>query len=289
MPFRLMAVHPHPDDESIAAGGTLACYVAEGAAVALVTCTLGEAGEISDPALSTPENLGRVRAQELADACAILGVQERYVLGYRDSGMAGTADNEHAASFHQADLDEAAGRLVELIRRFRPQVMFCDNENGSYGHPDHIKANRITVAAFHAAGDPARYPEQGLAPWQPSKLYYTAFARGWFPAIAHRLEELGIPSPFARRDNNDPTTVERPFGTPDELITAVLDVSSYADIKRRALQAHRTQMGPEQFFMRIPAEHWAEFFGQESFQRVVCLVPAPEREDDLFAGLSPIP
>lgn len=284
MAFRLMAVHPHPDDESIASGGTMARYRAEGAEVALVTCTLGEEGEISDPALATPENLGQVRAEELTAACVILGVRVRYVLGYRDSGMAGTPENDNPASFHQADLGEATGRLVALVRRFRPQVMVCDNEHGTYGHPDHIKSNRITVAAFHAAGDPARYPEQGMEPWQPLKLYFTAVPYSRRERMARRLEELDIPSPFARRPDTA-TTVERPFGTPDELVTATLDVSAYAAAKRRALAAHRTQMGPQQFFMRIPPEHWSEFFGTEYFQRVESRVPALEREDDLFGGI----
>ncbi|MBI4498643.1 MAG: N-acetyl-1-D-myo-inositol-2-amino-2-deoxy-alpha-D-glucopyranoside deacetylase [Chloroflexi bacterium] len=280
MSLRLMAVHPHPDDETIATGGTLARYVAEGAEVVLVTCTLGEVGEISDPALASPENLSQVRAAELAAACAILGVREHHVLGYRDSGMAGTPDNDHPASFHRADLDEAAGRLVALIRRFRPQVVVGDNEHGTYGHPDHIKANRVTVAAFHAAGDPARYPEHGLDPWQPLKLYFTAVPRSRFAAMAPRMAELGLPVPEQR-----PDTVERPFGTPDELVTTALDVSAYAPTKHRALHAHRTQLGTLGFFTAIPLEHWPEFFGTEYFQRVACLVSAPDREHDLFAGL----
>ncbi len=176
----LMAVHAHPDDESIGTGGVLARYADEGIRTVLVTCTGGEVGEIGDPTLATPDNLAEIRERELRAACEILGVAHLELLGYRDSGMVGTADNERPDAFARADLDAAAGRLVALIRRYRPQVLVTYDENGFYGHPDHVNANRITVRAFARAGDPAAYRDQGLEPWQPAKLYYTAVpARGW--------------------------------------------------------------------------------------------------------------
>ena len=157
----LMVVHAHPDDESISTGGVLARYADEGLRTVLVTCTGGEVGEIADPGLATPETLVEVRRRELEQACEILRVGKLHLLGYRDSGMMGTLDNAHPASFHQASLDEATARLVALVRREQPQVLVTYDKNGFYGHPDHIKAHQITAAAYEAAGDPARWPEAG--------------------------------------------------------------------------------------------------------------------------------
>ena len=151
----LLAVLPHPDDETFAVGGTLARYAAAGVRTVLVICTGGEVGEISDPALATPETLGVVRAGELAASARALGIARSVTLGYRDSGMAGTPDNDHPASFNQASLDEATGKLVAIVRQERPDVLVTYDDNGFYGHPDHIKAHQITVAAFDAAADPA--------------------------------------------------------------------------------------------------------------------------------------
>src|SRR5215210_7359378 len=151
-PLTLMAVHAHPDDEVLSGGGALARYAAEGQRVALVTCTDGAVGEIVDAALATPETLAEVRAEELRAACAILGVTAQHFLGYGDSGMMGTPENDNPRCFWRADLDEATGRLVALIRQHRPQVLLTYDANGFYGHPDHIQAHRVTAAAFDAAG-----------------------------------------------------------------------------------------------------------------------------------------
>src|SRR5438067_2333708 len=193
----LMAVHAHPDDEAIGTGGVLARYAAEGVQTVLITCTDGAVGEIVDPSVATPENLAEVRAGELRAACDLLRVSALHLLGYRDSGMMGTPENDDPRNFWRADLDEATGRLVALIRRHRPQVLVTYDENGFYGHPDHIQANRVAVAAFHAAGDPARFPEQSLAPWQPSKLYYTAVPISRMREFGRRLRELDIEAPFS--------------------------------------------------------------------------------------------
>src|SRR4030081_3419139 len=130
----LIAVHAHPDDECLGTGGILARYAAEGARTVLVTCTDGAVGEISDPALATPENLAEVRSRELDESVRILDISRSARLGYRDSGMAGTADNQHPASFQQANFDEALGRVVHLVREERPQVIVTYDENGGYGH-----------------------------------------------------------------------------------------------------------------------------------------------------------
>ena len=283
-PLTIMAVHAHPDDESIGTGGILARYADEGVRTVLVTCTGGEVGEIADPAMATSDNLAEIRERELRLACEILGVAHLALLGYRDSGMAGTPDNEHPRAFARAGLDEATGRLVALIRRYHPLVMVTYDENGFYGHPDHIQANRIAVRAFRVAGDPHAYPEQGLEPWAPRKLYYTAVARSRLAHFGERLAAFGIEPPL--RDQQGEGDVDAPpFGTPDELVTTVVDVGPYVERKRRALWAHATQMGPNVFFAKMPAPLFAELFGQESFQRVESRVEVPVTERDLFAGL----
>src|SRR5207302_7448928 len=146
----LLAVHAHPDDECIGTGGILARYAAEGVRTVLVTCTDGAVGEISDPALATPENLVEVRSHELDESVRILGVSRLVKLGYRDSGMAGTADNDNPASFNQAHFDDAVERVVQVMRAERPQVVVTYDERGGYGHPDHIRAHQVALAAFRA-------------------------------------------------------------------------------------------------------------------------------------------
>ncbi len=191
----LVAVHAHPDDECLPTGGILARYAAEGVRTVLVTCTGGEVGEIADPALATPENLGEVRARELAESVRILGIDRAVQLGYRDSGMAGTADNDHPASFLHADLDRAIGRVVAILREERADVVVTYDENGGYGHPDHIRAHQVAVAAFRAAGDPTRYPEAG-PPWAPRKLYYAILTRSALRRFGEALRAAGVEVPF---------------------------------------------------------------------------------------------
>jgi N-acetyl-1-D-myo-inositol-2-amino-2-deoxy-alpha-D-glucopyranoside deacetylase len=286
-PLTLMTVHAHPDDEAIGTGGILARYAAEGVQTVLVTCTRGEVGEIVDPTVARPDNLTEVREVELRAACAILRVSALHYLGYRDSGMAGTPDNDDPRCFWRADLDEATGRLVALVRRHRPQVLVTYDANGFYGHPDHIQAHRVTVAAYEAAGDPTRYPEQGLAPWAPQKLYYTAVPHSGIRSLGQRLRELGIESPLPE----DPA--EMPWGTPDEEVTTAVDTRAYAAAKREALAVHRSQVGAENFFLKLPPGVWTEIMGVEFFSRAACRVPLPPlaggadatREDDLFSGL----
>jgi N-acetyl-1-D-myo-inositol-2-amino-2-deoxy-alpha-D-glucopyranoside deacetylase len=287
-PLTLMAVHAHPDDEAISTGGILARYAAEGVQTVLVTCTRGDVGEIVDSTLADPDNLADVREAELRAACALLRVSALHVLGYRDSGMMDTPDNDDPGSFWRADLDEATGRLVALIRRYQPQVLVTYDANGFYGHPDHIQAHRVAVAAFDAAGDPARYPEQGLAPWAPQKLYYTTVPRSAMVAFGQRLRDAGLESPLPE------DAAEITWGSPDEEVTTAVDVRDYAMVKREALAAHRSQVGPETFFLLLSPELWREMMGVEHFCRAVSRVPLPPppaggdddgREADLFAGL----
>lgn len=279
----LLAVHAHPDDECIRTGGILARYAAEGARTILVTCTDGAVGEISDPALATPDNLAEVRSAELDESVRILKVSRLVKLGYRDSGMAGTADNANPASFNQANVDEAIERVVKVIRTEKPQVVVTYDERGGYGHPDHIRAHQVAVAAFAAAGDAVRFPAAGPA-WAPTKLYYSVVARSAMLRFIERLREAGIETPFGRRDSETaPDEADPPFGVDDDKVTTSVDVSAYIDAKHAALASHRTQMGPEMFFMKLPPDLFAEAFGRESFQRVAGSGPTPEA--DLFADL----
>jgi N-acetyl-1-D-myo-inositol-2-amino-2-deoxy-alpha-D-glucopyranoside deacetylase len=278
----LLAVHAHPDDECLGTGGILARYAAEGVRTILVTCTDGAVGEISDAALATPDNLAAVRALELDASVAILGIARLVKLGYRDSGMAGTADNDNPASFNQANLDEAIESVVQVIRTEHPQVVVTYDESGGYGHPDHIRAHRVAVAAFAAAGDALRYPSAGAA-WAPAKLYYSVFARSAMHAFAERLRAAGIETPFDGPAEGDTPPSEPTFGVSDERVTTTVDVSAFVADKRAALASHATQMGPEQFFMRLPEPLFADVFGREAFQRVAG--PGQTPEDDLFSGL----
>ncbi len=279
----IMAVHAHPDDECLSTGGTLARYSSEGLRTVLVTATRGEEGEIVDPEMDPDEvrpKLADVRLKELACACACLGVEEHYVLGYRDSGMAGTPANHHPECFAQADLDEATGRLVRLIRTLRPHVLTCYNENGGYGHPDHIQVNRVTVAAFHAAGDPSRYPDIGPAPWQPQKLYYTAYPRSYILKRYELMRRLGARTPLDRPDF-DP----RKVGTPDAAITTQVQIRDFLPRKMAALRCHRSQVAPDWWYLRIPDDVLRTQFDREFFVCVASHLPPQTPEDDLFAGL----
>ncbi len=279
----LMAVHAHPDDEC-STGGTLARYAHEGHTTVLVTCTGGEEGEIVDPdmdAEAIKPRLADVRLGELNAAAGVLGITHLEMLGYRDSGMAGTPANEDPRSFNNADPDEATGRLVALVRRYRPHVLFTYAEDGGYGHPDHLMAHRITVAAFDAAGDPAYAPEAG-APWTPQKLYYCAWMiRSRLQALWRAARELGLPVTFG-----DPEAQEPPeWGVPDDLLTTWIDIRPYLPAKFDSLKAHRSQIRRDGTFMNLPEELALQYMGTEGYRRAQTRVAAPAVEDDLFAGL----
>ena len=280
----LMAVHAHPDDECMSTGGVLARYAREGLRTVLVTATRGEEGEVVDPAMDPAEvkpKLGDVRTTELECACKHLAVEELHMLGYRDSGMVGWDTNHHPDCLAQADLQEATGRLVRLIRGIRPHVLTCYDEQGGYGHPDHIQVHRMTVAAFHAAGDARQYPAIGPAPWQPQKLYYTAYPHSYILTRYELMRAMGAEVPSDRPDF-DPNKVE---GTPDGLVTTRVDTRDFIVHKMNALRCHRTQIAPDWWFTRVPHEVLRDKFGLECFIRVASYVSVNGHEDDLFTGL----
>ena len=280
----VLFVHAHPDDEAVGTGGTILRYSRAGVRTVLVCCTGGEAGEISDPVLATPENLREVRQRELEAAVQILGIDRLVWLGYRDSGMAGTPDNDNPASFHRADLEEAVGKVVAVIRAERPQVVVSYDPNGSYGHPDHIKAHRVAQAAFWAAGDPTRFPEAG-APWTPRKLYETVIPRSQMERFAMILQEHGVERPTGEDEAMRERVLR--YAVADSEITTRLEFPELVDEKRRALLVHATQIGPDSRFGRIPPELYRQLWGRESYRRVAGpFAPGPEGfETDLFAGL----
>lgn len=257
-PRTLLAVFAHPDDEAFGPGGTLAKYAREGTRVILVCATRGEAGEISDPNLASPETLGEVREQELWCAARVLGIADVIFLGYRDSGMAGSPNNAHPQAFVNAPQEEVVPRLVGIMRQVRPDIVITFEPNGGYGHPDHIAIHQHTVAAFHAAGLSNHYPEQG-EPWQPRRLFYTAIPRSFFRRLRQILQDAGIET--RNLDHWEKTGM----GWPDEAVNVILDVSAVVDIKWQAIQCHRTQLGPGNFFIKLSASQRRALMSHEYF------------------------
>ncbi len=279
----LLCVHPHPDDETIQCGGILARYSQSGARVKVVTCTGGEEGENLAGIDLGGASMAEVRRRELFAALAELGVREHEFLGYRDSGMFGAASNEHPASFQRADLDEAGRRLAAVIRSFRPDVVVGDDEQGTYGHPDHVKAHEVTSRALELAADPAETAAAGR-PWQVRKRYVHVLPRSRLIAFHERMIAEDLPSPFG----SEPAPREAlPFGVPDELVTTAIDVRPWLPRKRAALRAHASQVGADSFFFNLPPDAAEAIFGTEYFVRLFGPTWGEGVEEDLFAGLCP--
>lgn len=274
---RILGVFPHPDDEGTMSGALLK-YGQAGAETGLICITRGEVGEISDPALATPETLGEVREGEMRAAAQALGVKNLWFLGYRDSGMAGTPENNDPRSLLQANPADVVGKIVEVIRAFRPQVVVTFDETGGYGHPDHITAYKHTTSAFHAAADAVQYPELGPA-HLVSKLYYSSFPRSamrkmgeWMSSQNAQVEEW-----VTRLDPEK-------LGLPDELINVRLDVDAFLEAKGNSWAKHRTQMNPNNAMAQIPPEIQREWRRYEYYHLAATRVgPDVPGENDLFA------
>lgn len=277
----LMFVHPHPDDESIACGGTIARYVDEGAHVVVVTCTGGEEGENLAGIDLGDETMPDTRRRELAAALAALGVEEHEFLGYRDSGMAGTPANDHPDSFHAADPEQAARRLAALIRGHRPDVVVSDDERGSYGHPDHIRAHDITTRAIAVAADASA--DLFGDPWRVRKRYIHAIPRERVFTFHQRMLAEGRPSPFG--DEPIERVEDLPFGVPEATITTAIDVGPWFEQKRAAMRAHGSQIGEESFFLNLPEDLARDVFAQEFYVLLTGEATVESIEDDLLAGL----
>jgi len=282
----LLQVHAHPDDEASKGAGTTARYAAEGVKNVLVCCTGGEAGDILNPAVPTPESaaeLHELRMAELRESVRVLGYASLHLLGYHDSGMPDTEPNARPDNFANAPLEEAVSRLVAIIRAERPQVVITYRDDRQfYPHPDHIRVHEISGPAFDLAGDPEAYPELG-PPWQPSKLYYVSWSAARVRALHSAYERRGEESPYA-------SWFERGFDAdrPDDF-TTLIDVGDFLHKRREALLAHRTQVDPNGFWMRLPDDVIREVFPWEEFTLARSLVEVAradgEFEDDLFAGI----
>jgi N-acetyl-1-D-myo-inositol-2-amino-2-deoxy-alpha-D-glucopyranoside deacetylase len=291
---RLLLVHAHPDDETINNGATMARYVAEGAQVTLLTCTLGEEGEILVPELAQlaadqADQLGGYRIGELRAAMAALGVTDMRFLGgagrYRDSGMMGVPSNGHPRAFWNADLDEAVAHAVAVVREVRPQVVVTYDENGGYGHPDHIQAHRVAMGAVTAAADPAYRPDLGEA-WTAGKVYWCCVPRSVLQQGIDAMAAAGEESFFGNVTSAD----DIPFGVPDEDVDAAVDGRAFAAQKDAAMRAHPTQILVDGPFFALSNNLGLEVLGVEYYRLVRGeRGPAghgPEGwEDDLFTGL----
>lgn len=340
MPDRptILTVHAHPDDEASKGASTLAKYHAAGAYTVLVCCTGGEEGDLHNPSLreegqpfhglsdeETRAKMAELRPLELAASAAVIGFDEVVMLGYRDSGMPDSLANADDRSFWKADLDEAAGRLVAVIRRTRPQVVMTYSDDQQwYPHPDHLRVHDISVLAFERAGDPAWYPEAG-EPFQPSKLYYSHWSMARMKAVNEALKAKLGESPFERlreetdgdseeeaavsaaadheaepasdvgsdgdgdgeRDEDDRprSWLDRP--DTDDRITTRIDVGEFMWARSGALRAHATQVDPaEVFWFGLTDDELAEVWPYEEWILARSTVGEIGTEDDLFAGIS---
>jgi mycothiol S-conjugate amidase len=277
----LLSVHAHPDDEASKGAATVARYHAEGVRTVLVTCTGGEAGDILNPAMDRPDvkaDLPAIRLRELARAAEIIGYDTVELLGYRDSGMPDTPANGAPDAFANAPLDEAVGRLVEIIRRERPQVIVTyPDEQNFYPHPDHLRVHEISLIAFDRAGDPAFHPEAG-DPWQPLKLYYSVWSRRRAELVHKRFGELGLESPYSDEWFQRPSQEHR--------ITTTVDVAGFVEARLDGLLAHETQIDPtSRFWFGLPRDEELSVYPYEDYILARSVVPSSTPETDLFAGI----
>jgi N-acetyl-1-D-myo-inositol-2-amino-2-deoxy-alpha-D-glucopyranoside deacetylase len=297
----LMAVHAHPDDETISMGGTLATYAAAHSDTTdtyVVTGTRGELGEIVIPERDTPEEharLGETRMGEIAAAMSALGVAHFENLGFRDSGMVGDPGNEDPRCYHQHstnDLDATTEHLVRIIRRVQPDVIATYDDFGGYGHPDHIAAARVARRAWEVAGDPTWRPEAGPA-WTPKKLYEVRTPDSQRDKVLALLESRGIESWWSEPKEATPEELEQwhqwraAMACPDDLITTCIDITNHLAAKRRAIEAHATQIKSDGPLLALSEQDYIDLGAHEQYRLIAHRLPSepalPER--DLFEGL----
>lgn len=283
-PMRLMAVHAHPDDESSKGAATMAMYAARGERVRVVTCTGGERGSVLNPRLADDEtilaDMPAYRRREMALAAEMLGVEHVW-LGFEDSGLpeGDPLPTLPEGCFALQPLDVILEAVVRQVREFRPHVMTTYNEEGGYPHPDHLRTHEVSVAAYHAAADPDRFPDAG-PPWQVAKLYYdVSFSVARVEAITAAMHERGLVSPYdgwlGRREDR----AQRP-------VTTRIECGQYFGKRDQALRAHATQVDPDGFFFGVPRDIEREVWPVEEFELALHRVPVDLPEDDLFAGVA---
>ena len=258
---RILAIYGHPDDEG-QVSGTLAHFLRHGHSVTLVCATRGEVGEISDPSLSTPETLWYTRELELRASMAQIGLFDVRFLPFRDSGMAGTPENEDPRCLHQQPADVVVEQIVTIMRDVRPHLVFTWDPTGGYGHPDHIAVHRHTLSAFDACPNPEAYPAAGPA-WEPERLYWGSRGMKRFAGVFLEMEARGLlPEPL---DPDRKARFEKAMLDPDPPLSVVHDVTQYIELKRLASGMHRSQFGENSMFARVPQEMQGRFYGEERF------------------------
>ncbi|MHA7662274.1 mycothiol conjugate amidase Mca [Mycolicibacterium sp. HS_4_1] len=284
--LRLMAVHAHPDDESSKGAATTAKYAANGARVMVVTLTGGERGDILNPAMDLPEVHGRiheVRRDEMAKAAEILGVEHHW-LGFVDSGLPEGDPLPPLPDdcFAVVPIEEPVRRLVRVIREFRPHVITTYDENGGYPHPDHIRCHQVSMAAYEAAADHVRFPDEG-DPWSISKLYYGhGFLRRRMQLLQDEFAKYGEVGPFEKwLQHWDPD--HDPFAN---RVTTRIECADFFEQRDQALLAHATQIDPNGDFFRAPIEWQQRLWPTEEYELARSRVPVTLPETDLFTGVS---
>jgi LmbE family N-acetylglucosaminyl deacetylase len=263
----IVCFHAHPDDESIVTGGVIARYSDAGHRVVLVYATRGEHGEVPDGFLSDGGALWERRVKEVHASADVLGAARVAFLGYLDSGMMGTPENDAPESFWQADVDEAAGRLADLLREEAADVVIVYDENGNYGHPDHIQVHRVGVRAASVAGTP--------------KVYEATMNRDHVKRGIAAAREAGAITPDMDAAPDDPFLDS--LGVPEDQLTHAIDVRDLAERKRASMRAHGSQIGDTSFFLAMPDDVFVDQFGHEWFIRRGLPARAPDDwYDDLL-------
>ncbi|MDQ3979492.1 MAG: PIG-L family deacetylase [Actinomycetota bacterium] len=257
----LVVFHAHPDDEAIATGGSMAKAASEGHRVVLVVATRGEHGEVAEGFLEEGEELGHRRVKETYAAAEILGVARVEFLPYVDSGMMGTPENDLPESFWQADVEEAAARLARILQEEHADILTAYDENGIYGHPDHIQVHRVGLGASELAGTP--------------KVYMNTVDRDRILRLLWEAPAGTLPGDIDLREFRVGVSADR--------ITTRVDVHRFIDRKRQAMVAHASQIADGSWFLTMPPETFTAAFGEENF--ILCGAPPGTTETDLFEGL----
>jgi LmbE family N-acetylglucosaminyl deacetylase len=277
----ILAVLAHPDDETFGMGGTLALYAKRGVDVHLVCATRGEVGEVAPHFLENFNSIGELRENELRCAAQHLGLTSVHFLDYRDSGMPGSPDNEHPQALAAAPIDEVASKIAGHIRRLKPQVVLTFDPIGGYRHPDHVAIHKATVQAFHAASDPGQYPDQG-SPFQPDKLYYHTFPRGWLSWMVKLMPLFGR-DPRRFGQNEDIDLLE--LVGEDFPVHARINYKEVTEQKAAATACHASQGGMASSGSLLVRLAFRVAAGQDSYIRAYPQPDSGPRERDLFAGI----
>lgn len=276
---RLLGLFAHPDDEILGPGGTVAHYAQEGAQIEWVCATRGEAGEIAPETNATPDTLAAVREKEMLCAAHTLGIRHVHFLGYRDSGMDGTADNQHPNAYINSRAEDVVPQLVAVIRQLRPHVALTFEPYGGYGHPDHITIHKHTLAALAAAADNTYRPDLGTA-WQTPRLFYPLLRLATFDDMKARMVAKGLDTDFFHSLEN-----RRIHGWPDDNFHCRIDIRHTFRKKWTAFYCHATQFGAHNLFRRLSDAEMAEVFTHEYF---ALAYPQPTNGlmlNNLFDGL----